>query len=279
VTDVVQYEVSGPIATVTMNRPEYRNAQNSAMTYALDAAFTRAVDDDEVKVIVLAGAGKHFSAGHDIGTPDRDVDQSFERRAVMWWDHVGKSGGDNRYAREMEVYLGMCRRWREIPKPTIAMVQGACIAGGLMLAWVCDLIVAADDAFFADPVVRMGIPGVEYFAHPWVLGPRAAKEFLFTGERFGAAWALERGMVNRVVPRDELHKETQALAEKISGMPRFGLALTKRAVNQAEDQMGMRTGMDSVFGLHHFAHAHNAETSPDSLAGMNARSMRDASGS
>jgi len=279
VTDVVQYEVSGPIATVTMNRPEYRNAQNSAMTYALDAAFTRAVDDDEVKVIVLAGAGKHFSAGHDIGTPGRDVDQSFERRAVMWWDHVGKPGGDNRYAREMEVYLGMCRRWREIPKPTIAMVQGACIAGGLMLAWVCDLIVAADDAFFADPVVRMGIPGVEYFAHPWVLGPRAAKEFLFTGERFDAAWALQRGMVNRVAPRDELHKETQTLAEKISGMPRFGLALTKRAVNQAEDQMGMRTGMDSVFGLHHFAHAHNAETSPDSLAGMNARSMRDASGS
>ncbi|HYQ62279.1 enoyl-CoA hydratase [Actinophytocola sp.] len=278
-TDVVQYEVSGPIATVTMNRPEYRNAQNSAMTYALDAAFTRAVDDDEVKVIVLAGAGKHFSAGHDIGTPGRDVDQSFERRAVMWWDHVGKPGGDNRYAREMEVYLGMCRRWREIPKPTIAMVQGACIAGGLMLAWVCDLIVAADDAFFADPVVRMGIPGVEYFAHPWVLGPRAAKEFLFTGERFDAAWALQRGMVNRVAPRDELHKETQTLAEKISGMPRFGLALTKRAVNQAEDQMGMRTGMDSVFGLHHFAHAHNAETSPDSLAGMNARSMRDASGS
>ena len=278
-TDVVLYEVAGPVATVTMNRPEYRNAQNSAMTYALDAAFTRAVDDDEVRVIVLAGAGKHFSAGHDIGTPGRDVDQSFERKAVMWWDHVGKEGGDNRYAREMEVYLGMCRRWRELPKPTVAMVQGACIAGGLMLAWVCDLIVASDDAFFSDPVVRMGIPGVEYFAHPWVLGPRAAKEFLFTGDRFDAAWALERGMVNRVVPRDELHKETQALAEKISGMPRFGLALTKRAVNQAEDQMGMRTGMDSVFGLHHFAHAHNAETSKDSLAGMDARSMRNASGS
>jgi enoyl-CoA hydratase len=276
---VVQYEVSGPVATVTMNRPEYRNAQNSAMTYALDAAFTRAVDDDEVKVIVLAGAGKHFSAGHDIGTPGRDVDQSFERKAVMWWDHVDKPGGDQRYAREMEVYLGMCRRWREIPKPTIAMVQGACIAGGLMLAWVCDLIVASDDAFFSDPVVRMGIPGVEYFAHPWVLGPRAAKEFLYTGERFDAAWALQRGMVNRVVPREELRKETQTLAAKIAEMPRFGLALTKRAVNQAEDQMGMRTGMDSVFGLHHFAHAHNAETSKDSLAGMDARSMRDASGS
>lgn len=275
----VLYEVDGPVATVTMNRPEYRNAQNSAMTYALDAAFTKAVDDDEVKVIVLAGAGKHFSAGHDIGTPGRDVDQTFERKAVMWWDHVDKQGGDQRYAREMEVYLGMCRRWREIPKPTIAMVQGACIAGGLMLAWVCDLIVAADDAFFSDPVVRMGIPGVEYFAHPWVLGPRAAKEFLFTGERFDAAWALRHGMVNRVVPRDELHKETRQLAARIAEMPRFGLALTKRAVNQAEDQMGLRTGMDSVFGLHHFAHAHNAETSEDSLAGMNARSMRDASGS
>ncbi|TDV52366.1 enoyl-CoA hydratase [Actinophytocola oryzae] len=275
----VQYEVDGAVATVTMNRPEYRNAQNSAMTYALDAAFTRAVDDDEVKVIVLAGAGKHFSAGHDIGTPERDVDQSFERRAVMWWDHVGKAGGDNRYAREMEVYLGMCRRWREIPKPTIAMVQGACIAGGLMLAWVCDLIIAADDAFFADPVVRMGIPGVEYFAHPWMLGPRAAKEFLFTGDRFDAARAYELGMVNRVVPRGELHSETRKVAAKIAEMPRFGLALTKRAVNQAEDQMGMRSGMDSVFGLHHFAHAHNAETSKDSLAGMDARSMRDASGS
>jgi enoyl-CoA hydratase len=278
-SEVGKYQVDGPVATVTMNRPEYRNAQNSAMTYALDAAFTRAVDDDEVKVIVLAGAGKHFSAGHDIGTPERDVDVSFDRKAVLWWDHVGKPGGDNRYAREMEVYLGMCRRWREIPKPTIAMVHGACVAGGLMLAWVCDLIIAADDAFFADPVVRMGIPGVEYFAHPWVLGPRAAKEFLFTGDRFDARRALELGMVNRVVPRDSLREETLAMAGRIARMPRFGLALTKRAVNQAEDQMGLRSGMDSVFGLHHFAHAHNAETSTDSLGGMDARSMRNTSGS
>jgi len=273
---VVQYEVSGPVATVTMNRPEYRNAQNSAMTYALDAAFTRAVDDDEVKVIVLAGAGKHFSAGHDIGTPGRDVDQSFERKAVMWWDHVDKPGGDQRYAREMEVYLGMCRRWREIPKPTIAMVQGACIAGAMMLAWVCDMIVAADDAFFSDPVVRMGIPGVEYFAHPWVLGPRRAKEILFTGERFTAAQAYEWGMLNHVVPREELEAKTFALAEKIAEMPQFGLALTKKAVNQCEDLMGMRAGMDSVFGLHHFAHAHNAEVGADSLGGMNAKSMKAA---
>jgi enoyl-CoA hydratase len=273
----VRYDKRGSTAMVTMNRPEYRNAQNSVMTYALDRAFQRAVDDDEVKVIVLAGAGKHFSAGHDIGTPGRDIDVHYDNTAVMWWDHVGKPGGDLRYAREMEVYLGMCRRWRDIPKPLIAMVQGACIAGGLMLAFVCDLIVASDDAFFADPVVRMGIPGVEYFAHPWVLGPRAAKEILFTGDRFTAQRAYEWGMVNRVVPVSALEAETLALAERISAMPRFGLALTKRAVNQCEDAMGMRTGMDSVFGLHHFAHAHNAEVGSDALAGMDAKSMKPAS--
>ncbi len=274
----VSYERRDAAAVVTMNRPEYRNAQNSAMTYALDEAFTRAVEDDEVKVIVLAGAGDHFSAGHDIGSPGRDVDVSFERKAVMWWDHVGREGGDLRFAREMEVYLGMCRRWREIPKPTIAMVQGACVAGGLMLAWVCDLIVASEDAFFADPVVRMGIPGVEYFAHPWVLGPRAAKEVLFTGDRFSAQRAYEWGMVSRVVPRDSLESSVFELAGRISAMPQFGLALAKKAVNQSEDLMGMRAGMDSVFGLHHLAHAHNAEVSPDALAGMDARSMKKASG-
>ena len=274
--EVVRYEVSGRAAVITLNRPRYRNAQNSAMTYAIDAAFSRAVNDDQVAVIVLAGEGDHFSAGHDIGTPGRDIDVSFERKAVVWWDHVGKAGADARYAREMEVYLGMCRRWREIPKPSIAMVQGACIAGGLMLAWVCDLIVASDDAFFADPVVRMGIPGVEYFAHPWVVGPRFAKEMLFTGDRFSATRAYELGMVSRVVPRAELAEETFALAERIAAMPAFGLALAKRAVNQCEDQMGLRSGMDSVFGLHHVAHAHNAETGADSLAGMDARSMKKA---
>jgi enoyl-CoA hydratase len=274
--EVVQYERRDHVALVTMNRPRYRNAQNSAMTYALDDAFRRAVDDDDVAVIVLAGAGDHFSAGHDIGTPDRDVDRSFDRRAAIWWDHVDKPGADSRYAREMEVYLGMCRRWRDLPKPTIAMVQGACVAGGLMLAWVCDLIVAADDAFFADPVLRMGIPGVEYFAHPWALGPRLAKEVLFTGDRFDARRAYEVGMVSRVAPRAELESTTFGLADRIAAMPRFGLALAKRAVNQCEDQMGLRAGMEAVFGLHHLAHAHNAEVGGDSLAGMDARAMKKA---
>lgn len=273
VPEVVTYEVRDRVAWVTLNRPEYRNAQNSAVTYALDAAFTRAVDDDEVAVIVLSGNGDHFCAGHDIGTPGRDVDVEFERRAVIHWSHVGREGGDLRWARESEVYLGMCRRWREIPKPMIAMVHGACIAGGLMLAWSCDFIVASEDAFFSDPVVRMGIPGVEYFAHPWVLNPRAAKELLFTGDRFSAVRARELGMVNQVVPRAELRETVAAMAGRIAQMPRFGLALTKKAINQAEDLQGLRAGMDSVFGLHHFAHAHNAETSADSLGGLDAKAM------
>lgn len=272
-TQPIAYQVVDRVARITLNRPEYRNAQNSKMTYALDAAFQRATDDDEVAVIVLAGNGKHFCAGHDIGTPERDADQTFDRKAVIWWDHTDKPGGDLRFARESEVYLGMCRRWREVPKPVIAMVHGACIAGGLMLAWSADFIVASDDAFFSDPVVRMGIPGVEYFAHPWVMNPRAAKEFLYTGDRFTAQRAHELGMVNQVVPLGELESTVMAMAGRIAQMPRFGLALTKKAVNQAEDLQGMRAGMDSVFGLHHFAHAHNAETSDDSLGGLDAKSM------
>ncbi|MGX1671947.1 enoyl-CoA hydratase [Streptomyces sp. NPDC055400] len=272
----VLYERRGPVAYVTMNRPRYRNAQNSAMTYALDAAFYRAADDPGAKVVVLAGAGDHFSAGHDIGTPERDAHLPFERRAGLWWDHSDKQGAESRFARESEVYLGMCRRWRELPKPVIASVHGACVAGGLMLAWVCDLIVASDDAFFADPVVRMGIPGVEYFAHPWVMPPRVAKEFLFTGDRMTARRAYEVGMVNRVVPRAELAGAADELALRVAEMPRLGLALTKRAVNQAEDLQGLHAGMDSVFGLHHLAHAHNAETAKDSLGGMDVRAMKEA---
>lgn len=268
----VKYAVADGIATVTMNRTEFNNAQNSQMTYALDAAFKRAISDDAVKVIVLRGEGKHFSAGHDIGTPGRDINKEFER-AHLLWDHSNKPGGEFLYMREQEVYLGMCRRWREMPKPTIAMVQGACIAGGLMLAWVCDLIVASDDAFFQDPVVRMGIPGVEYFAHPYEMNPRIAKEFLMTGDRMPASRAYEVGMVNRVVPRTELEAATYELAAKVAKQPRMGLALTKQAINHVEDLAGKRTAMDAVFAWHHFAHTHNELLSGDKLGGYDAKAM------
>src|SRR5579864_8595652 len=238
----VRYEVRDAVAWVTLNRPRYNNAQNSQMTYALDDAFRRAVDEDAVRVIVLKGEGKHFSAGHDIGTPGRDVYKSFERRH-LYPDHVNKPAAELLYTREHEVYLGMCRRWRDIPKPTIAMVHGACVAGGLMLAWVCDLIIASEDAFFQDPVVRMGIPGVEYFAHGFELPPRVAKEFLMLGQRMTAERAYGFGMVNRVVPRDALEAETRKVAEQLTEMPRMGLALTKQAINHVEDLRGKRTAM------------------------------------
>lgn len=279
-TSPVAYETGGPegaVAYVTLNRPEYRNAQNSVMTYSLDAAFRKAVDDSAIKVIVLRANGKHFSAGHDIGTPERDFDTFYENAAVLHWDHTDKTGADQRLAREMEVYMGMCRRWRDIPKPLIAQVHGACIAGGLMLAWICDFIVASDDAFFSDPVARMGIPGVEYFAHAFVLGPRRAKEILFTGERFTATQAADWGMVNHVVPRDALDTKVNEIAEKAVGMPMQGLFLSKKAVNICEDQMGLRNSMDSVFGWHHFAHAANSEAGGDSLGGMDAKSMKASS--
>ncbi|NDH53946.1 MAG: enoyl-CoA hydratase [Betaproteobacteria bacterium] len=268
----VLYAAQDGIATVTMNRPTFNNAQNSQMTYALDDAFRRAVDDDTVKVIVLAGAGKHFSAGHDIGTPGRDINKPFERKH-LWWDHTNKPGAEQLYAREQEVYLGMCRRWHDIPKPTIAMVQGACIAGGLMLAWICDLIVASDDAFFQDPVVRMGIPGVEYFAHAHELHPRVAKEFLFLGERMEAQRACSMGMVNKVVPRAELSDAVMAWARKIAAQPRLGLSLTKTVINRAEELQGLRATMDIAFGYHHYAHAHSQVLGAGALGGHDARSM------
>lgn len=271
----VLYEAASGVATLTMNRPDFNNAQNSQMTYALDAGFRRAVDDDSVKVIVLRGAGKHFSAGHDIGTPGRDINKTFERQS-LWWDHTNKPGAEQLFAREQEVYLGMCRRWHDIPKPTIAMVHGACIAGGLMLAWVCDLIVASDDAFFQDPVVRMGIPGVEYFAHAQELNPRIAKEFLFLGDRMKADRAYMMGMVNRVVPRAELESTVYDMATRIAQQPRLGLALTKTVLNRVEELQGLRASMDMAFGYHHFAHAHSQSLGAGQLGGHDAKSMVEA---
>lgn len=270
--DIVIYQVEAGIARVTMNRPECHNAQNSRMIYALDDAFKKAVDDDDVSVIVLAASGKHFSAGHDIGTPGRDVEES-QQRVSMWYDHADKTGAEFAYVREAEAYLGMCRRWREIPKPTIAAVQGGCIAGGLMLAWVCDLIVATDDAFFCDPVLAMGIPGVEYFAHPIELHPRIAKELLFRGNRLSADRAYQLGMVNELTTRAELDKKVKEIAREIAEMPRLGLALTKQAVNHFEDLQGKSAGMEAAFAWHHFAHAHNQIISGDKLGGQTAKSM------
>ena len=270
----VLYHAADGIACITLNRPQFHNVQNSQMTYALDDAFKRAVDDDDVKVIILKSDAKHFTAGHDIGSPGRDFHSSFERR-LMWYDHANKGGAEKAYIREQEVYLGMCKRWRALPKPTIAQVHGACIAGGLMLAWVCDLIIASDDAFFQDPVLQMGFPGVEYFAHAHELNPRIAKEFLFLGERMSAERAYQMGMVNRVVPRADLEAEVARVAARIAEQPRLALQLAKQAVNHMETLAGKEAGIDASFGYHHFAHANNQLVSGDYIAGFSGKSMAE----
>lgn len=243
------------IARITLDRPEARNAQSIEMLYELNDAFDRAAQDDSVRVIILDGEGPHFSAGHDL----RDRGTMADRDPVGTACGFDLPGHEGYFAREEEIYLGMCRRWRDLPKPTIAAVHGRCIAGGLMLAWVCDLIIAADDAIFSDPVVTLGVNGVEWFVHPWELGPRKAKELLFTAEPWDAAEAYRLGMVNHVVPRAELATFTEHLARKIAAKPSFALKLAKLSVNQAVDAQGQKTAIDAAFGLHHVAHAHNKE--------------------
>jgi enoyl-CoA hydratase len=258
----VIYQTPAPgVVRIVQNRPEKRNAQDLSLTYELNAAFDRAAQDDAVKVIILAGSGPHFSAGHDLTVSyegahvDRAIKEEFGM--VGTWAGFDGGGAHTHYARERETYLDMTMRWRELPKPTIAEVQGKCIAGGLMLAWACDIIVASDDAMFRDPVVTMGVCGAELFLHPWELGPRKAKELLFTADWWTAEEAYRLGMVNHVVPRSELSEFTLSTARKIAEKPLFALKLTKEAVNKTMDAMGLKTGLDIVFGLHQLCHAHN----------------------
>jgi len=145
-----------------------------------------------------------------------------------------------------------------------------------MLAWVCDLIVATDDAFFQDPVNRMGIPGVEYFAHGFELPPRIAKEFILLGERMSAERAYNFGMVNRLSTRENLLADVKKIADELASRPRLGNWLTKQAINHVEELRGKRTAMDAVFHMHHFAHAQNDLTSTNSLGGLDAKSMASA---
>lgn len=271
----VEYQTRGTTAWIWLSRPEHSNAQNYRLLNQLDACFRRAVEDDSVRVIVLGARGKHFSAGHDIGSPERDRHLPRER-VLLWPDHLTREGAESQYVLEQDAYLGLCRRWQDIPKPSIAMVQGACIAGGLMLANVCDMIVASDDAFFQDPVVRMGVPGVEYCAHMIDLPPKIAREFMYLGLRMSAERAASFGLVNRVVPRDQLEAEVTSMADQLARQPPFGLTLTKQAMNFIEDQRGKRASMDAIFHMHHLAHAHNQVVSGHLVAGLDAKAMAKA---
>ena len=243
------------VARIVLNRPETRNSQDTRMLYELNDAFDIAAQDDSIKVIILAANGPHFSSGHDLREQDSYQNMA-EFRTVGTWCGFTCAGAEAQMAREKEIYLGFCERWRNIPKPTIAAVHGKVVAGGLMLIWPCDIIIASEDAQFCDPVVSFGIGGVEFFAHPWELGARKAKELLFTSDWLSAAEAKQLGMVNQVVPREKLEDAAIEMAKKITTKSLFALKLTKEAVNVAEDAQGRVQAMQTSFALHQLAHTH-----------------------
>lgn len=252
---LVRRETPAPgVARLVLDRPERRNAQTAQMLYELDRCFAAAASDDDVRVVILAGEGPDFSSGHDVD----------ERGSQLPGDPVSTFGAgldapgvEGRHAFECEAYLGLCRRWRDLPKPTIGQAQGRSIAGALMLLWPMDLIVAAEDATFADPVVAFGLNGAEYFAHVWEVGARKAKEMLFTGRALTAREALAAGMVNHVVAEDDLAGFTVDLASRIAAMPAYGLRLAKASVNAALEAQGQAVAMETAFAQHLLGHANN----------------------
>jgi enoyl-CoA hydratase len=255
---ILYEEPAAHVACIVLNRPEMRNAQDTRLLYELNAAFDRAAQDDAIKVIILAANGPHFSSGHDLR--EKDTSESMaDYDTVGTWCGFGCAGAEQRMAREKELYIGLSERWRNIPKPTIAAVQGKCISGGLMLAWPCDIIIASEDAAFADNTVAMGVAGAEYFAHPWEMGPRKAKEWLFTSDFLNARQALALGMVNQVVPKDELSVYVLTLAERIARKPMFALKTVKEAVNAAQDAQGRTSAMNAAFIYHQLTHSHNMQ--------------------
>ncbi len=221
----ILYSADNGIARVILNRPEVRNAQSRRLLEEMDDAFSIAAADPDVRVIVLSGNGQSFSAGHDLGSREEKADR--EQRP-------GEPGLRGRYNRLWDLYIDFGLRWRNLPKPTIAMVHGYCIFGGWMIATAMDLIIASDDARFL-------ASHFQYFSVPYDVGVRKAKELLFEFRFMHADEAERAGMVNRVVPRAELKQETLALAGRISQNDPFWLRLAKLSVNQAQDHMGYST--------------------------------------
>ena len=244
----VNYSNKDLVATITLARGDKANAQNEVMLDELHECFLDAEKDDSIKVIVLRAEGKHFSAGHDLDASDAD--------AVKIAEPDGTYRVDTMYRWEARKYFGYSWKWRNIPKPTMVEVQGWVIAGGLMLVWPFDIIIAADDTKFTDPVVALGVNGVEYFAHPWEFGTRKAKEMLFTGEVIRADEAKSLGMVNHVVSREELTDFTMAMAENIARRPMMGLKLAKQSVNQAEEAQGLYSSLQAAMSLQQLGHSH-----------------------
>ncbi|MQY31170.1 enoyl-CoA hydratase [Nocardia aurantia] len=260
----LEYETfdDGSIVRIALNRPERRNAQHRGLLVELDDAFLRAERDDVVRVVILAGNGPTFSAGHDLGSPEHIAETTPGPTEHPTYRINGgtRLAAERRMLQEHHYFQENTKRWRNLRKITVAQVQGEIFAAGLMLAWACDLIVAATDARFADPVgPRLGGAGVEYFAHPWEFGPRKAKELLLTGDAIDAEEAYRLGMVTKIFPVETLAERTLEFARRIATVPTAAALVTKEAVNQTVDAQGFQTALSAAFSLHHYLHAHWAE--------------------
>jgi enoyl-CoA hydratase len=257
----ITYETvdDGRIARIMLNRPDARNAQNRGLLVELNEAFLRAEADDEVRVVILGGAGKMFSSGHDMGSEvqRREFLPGPEQHPTRRINGGTRNAAEALMLQEWHYYFDSTRRWRNLRKITIAEVHGPVYAAGLMLMWACDLIVAADNTTFADVVgARLGMCGVEYFAHPWELGPRRAKELLLTGDSMSVEEAHAIGMVSKIFPADELGDRTLEFARRIADRPTMTALLIKEAVNQSVDNMGFYNALNACFTLHELNHSH-----------------------
>ncbi len=225
---VLLSEDLGHVRRLTMNRPRSLNALNGELMDVLMSALDAAAASEDVRVVILRGAGRAFCAGYDL---NEDAD-------------AGVMDAD-RWREELDRSTTHMLRILDHPQPVIASVHSYCLAGGTDLMLACDLAVAADDAVFGYVDIRFG-SGVVTMLLPWVVGSRRAKELLFTGEdRVPASEALRIGMVNRVVPRDELDDATLSLAEDIAKNEPFVVQATKRSVNRTWDVAGFRASMEA----------------------------------
>lgn len=258
----------GRIVRILLNRPETRNAQNRRLLVELNDAFLAAEADDDVRVVILGGTGPTFSSGHDMSPANYRAEMSGPEMEPSYRTNGGtRKGAEFRMLQEWHYFYENTRRWRNLRKITIAQVNGKVLAAGLMLAWACDLIVASDDAVFADVVgTRLGMCGVEYFGHPWEFGPRKAKELLLTGDALDAEEAYRLGMVSKIFPVAELSDRTLDFAKRIASVPTMAGLLIKEAVNQTVDNMGFSNALQACFSLHQLNHAHWAQLHPPPIA-------------
>jgi enoyl-CoA hydratase len=258
----------GRIARIMLNRPETRNAQNRGLLVELNEAFLRAEADDDVRVVILGGTGPMFSSGHDMGSKVA-MEELFgpNQHPTRQINGGTRTAAERRMLQEWHYYFENTRRWRNLRKITIGQAHGDVYAAGLMLLWACDLIVCAEGTRFADVVgTRLGMCGVEYFAHPWEFGPRRAKELLLTGDSVDADEAYRLGMVSKVFPADDLSDQTLAFARRIADLPTVTALLIKEAVNQTVDNMGFYNALNACFTLHELNHSHWAQVNGDDWA-------------